>query len=132
MTYIHDVPNHLEVEDTFVLGLTVRQCVIVGCGAAMAYGLFNDLFSSIPNPAIGLVVGLVAAFLLFGVLLAVALVRVGGRGLDEWGLVLLVYSLRPKVYLWRFNAPDACELLDQANLERASGARLEKEAIEEW
>src|SRR5579875_3777011 len=84
MTYIHDVPNHLEVEDTFVLGLTVRQCVIVGCGAAMAYGLFNDLFSSIPNPAIGLVVGLVAAFLLFGVLLAVALVRVGGRGLDEW------------------------------------------------
>lgn len=130
--YMHDVPNCLEVEDSFVLGLTIRQCVIVGTGTAIAYAIFTDLFQLIPDPGVGLIVGLIAAFLLFGVTLTLALVKVSERGLDEWGLVLLTYYLRPKVYLWRFNTPDAFDLLDQTSLEEALGAAQVKEATEEW
>src|SRR5947209_534982 len=125
--YSHKIPNHLEVEDVFILGLSIRQCVIIGVGAAMAYALFTDVFAAIADPVLGLVVGLVAALVLFGCLLAVALIKLAGRGLDEWLLVLLIYQLRPRIYLWRFNHPDAFEQLDQANLESAAGASDEKE-----
>lgn len=129
--YTHKIPNHLEVEDVFILGLTIRQCVLIGVGAAMAYALFTDVFAAFADPVLGLVVGLVAAFLLFGCLLAVALVKLAGRGLDEWLLVLLIYWLRPRTYLWRFNRLDAFEVLDQTHVALAEQAHHEKEA-EEW
>lgn len=129
--YSHKIPNHLEVEDVFVLGLSIRQCVIIGVGAAMAYALFTDVFAAIPDPVLGLVVGLVAASVLFGCLLSVALIKLAGRSLDEWLLVFLIYLLRPQISLWRFNYSDAFEQLDQAHLESAEGANHEKEA-EEW
>ncbi len=129
--YSHKIPNHLEVEDMFILGLTIRQCVLIGVGAAMAYALFTDVFAAIADPVLGLVASLAAAFVLFGCLLAIALVKLAGRGLDEWLLVLLIYWLRPRIYLWRFNYPDAFEMLDQASLASIESARHEKEE-EEW
>lgn len=129
--YSHKIPNHLEVEDVFILGLSIRQCVIIGIGAAMGYALFTDLFAAIADPVVGLIVGLVAAFLLFSCLLAVALIKLAGRGLDEWLLVLLIYQLRPRISLWRFNSPDAFEQLDQTHLASAEEATHNKEA-DEW
>lgn len=132
--YNHKIPNHLEVEDVFILGLSIRQCVIIGVGAAMAYALFIDVFDAIAvtDPVLGLVMGLVAALVLFGCLLAAALTRLAGRGLDEWLLVFLIYQLRPRIYLWRFNHPDTFEQLDQANLASAEGAAMHEKEAEEW
>src|SRR5919197_6313144 len=91
----HEIPTHLNVEDKAFFGLSVRQlsCLIVG--ASSAYGLWNQW----PELPLGLRAGLSAACLLVG--LALALVRPGARGLEEWAFVLLHYATMPKRSVWR-------------------------------
>jgi uncharacterized membrane protein len=78
--------------------------------------------------ALGL--GLTGALLVFLAGVALALIRVHSRGLDEWVIVLLVYFTQPNIYLWHFNRPDAFERLDLSQVE--DKRTNEKEEDQEW
>ncbi len=106
------VPLHLETEDHFLFGLTVRQCLLLFVGAGLSYSLFLQVFDRIPNPMAALIIGLSLALLFFLGMVALAFAHVSGRGLEEWGLVILLYLSQPKVFIWHFNTPDAFDLLD--------------------
>lgn len=104
--YAHKIPGYLEKEDTFVWHLTMRQCVIIGIGLTIAYPLFSTIFNALPNTMAGITLGLVAALPLGAATLALALLNIWERGLDEWGLVLLLYAIQPHLYLWSFVRPN--------------------------
>lgn len=117
------VPNHLDVEDTFVFGLTMRQCLLLFIGAVMSYVLFLNGLSVISDPRLALFGSAAMALLLFVGMLLIALLRLGGRGLEEWGLVSLIYLSRPKIALWRFAPPDACARRPMQARDRATRER---------
>ena len=98
----HEIPTHLNVEDKAFFGLSVRQLTCLIVGASSAYGLWNQW----PELPVGPRAGLAAACLVLG--LALALVRPGGRGLEEWAFVLLHYAATPKRSVWR-PEPDPAE-----------------------
>lgn len=130
--YMHRVPNHLETEDKFILNLSMRQCVILFVALCMGYMLFNDLFNAIPDAGLGLGLGLAAACLLFLAGVALALIRVHRRGLDEWVFILVLYAIAPKTYSWHFNKPDAFELSDLQHSTHVARKNDEKEEENEW
>ena len=91
----HEIPTHLNVEDKLLLGLTVRQTLNLMAGVSATYGMWNqwpDLTPLLRWSTIG------ASLLLT---LAFTLVRIQGRGLDEWGFVVLHYLGTPKALVWR-------------------------------
>lgn len=106
---MHKIPQLLETEDLFLFGLTIRHCLILFVGAITSYVLFAQMVQLLPNPTAGLVSGLILALLFLSGMVALAFVHPQGRGLEEWGLVLLLYASRPRVWLWRPDAPDAFE-----------------------
>lgn len=130
--YTHRVPNHLETEDKFILNLSMRQCVILFVALCMAYALFNDIFNAIPDAGLGLGLGLAGALLVFLAGVALALIRVHRRGLDEWVFILFMYAVAPKTYTWHFNKPDAFELSDLSASAHVERKRNEKEEENEW
>lgn len=130
--YIHRIPNHLETEDKFILNLSMRQCVILFVALCMSYALFNDLFNAIPDAGSGLVLALAGALLVFLAGVALALLRIHSRGVDEWALVLFMYSTQPKRYLWHFKELDTYELLDLYHLVKGMPKTSEKEEEDEW
>ncbi len=119
--YVHKVPAHLETEDKFIFFLTLRQCIVLGVGSTVAYSSFFQVFTAVSTAALGVGLGaglLVALPLIVGAV-AVAFVKVYGRGVEEWAMVLLLYLIQPRIYLWRFASPDAFEELHYAQAERA-------------
>lgn len=99
MTTRHELPTHLGVEDAVVFGLSTRQVGMLVGGAAGS----DACWTSWPDLPAALHLGLPA--LIGAVALAVALVRPGGRGLDDWALVALAYLLLPRRARWRAVAP---------------------------
>ena len=91
----HEIPTHLNVEDKAFFGLSVRQTMNLTAGIAGTYGLWNQ-WPTLPVAVRGV---LAAASLALG--LVMTLVRVYGRGLDQWVFVLLHYLMTPKTSLWR-------------------------------
>lgn len=132
MPYTHWVPNHLETEDKFILNLSMRQCVILFVALCMAYVLFNDIFNAIPAAGLALGLGLVGALLVFLAGVALALIRIHRRGLDEWVFVLFMYAVAPKIYIWHFNQPDAFERSDLSASTHVERNSNEKEEENEW
>src|SRR5690242_15804471 len=130
--YTHRVPNHLETEDKFVLNLSMRQCVILFVALCIAYMVFNDLFHAIPDPGLALGLGLAVTLLVFLAGVALALIHVHKRGLDEWVFILFMYAITPKIYLWRFNKPDAFELSDLYHSAKIKRSPNKKEEEFEW
>jgi len=106
---MYPVPNHLEVEDTFLIGLTMRQWLLLFIGAVTSYLLLLNLLAAIPDPRLAVFGGAALALLFFTGILLLALVRIGGRWMEEWGLVCLLYLARPRVLLWRFPSLDRSE-----------------------
>jgi hypothetical protein len=110
----------------------MRQCVILFVALCMAYMVFNDIFNAIPDPGLALGLGLAGSLLIGLSGVALALIRVHKRGLDEWAFVLLMYAVSPKIYTWRFNKPDAFELSDLSASVKIERKRNEKEEDNEW
>ena len=102
----HEIPTHLNVPDRAWLGLSVRQILYLAAGASTSYALWHE-WSGLP-PALR--IGLAA----LGLLLATtALVRPGGRGLDEWAFALAHFAAAPKIGIWRsLEAPAAGPSMD--------------------
>ena len=91
----HQVPTHLGVEDTLLLGLTGQQVARLIAGGSLAYALWDgDAGTAVPLRA-----GLVALCLL--ATLAFALVRPWRRPLEEWGFVAARYASLPRQAVWR-------------------------------
>jgi hypothetical protein len=101
MPRIYEVPTHLNVEDTLLLGLTPRQLVRLAAFTSLAYGLWDQVTVIPPVPRV-LAAGLLA---LIGAL--VALVQPGGRPLDQWVFAGLAYALAPHCFTWRRPDPEA-------------------------
>jgi hypothetical protein len=100
MPRIIEVPTHLNVEDALLLGLTAGQLARGAACASLAYGAWDQ--------AAGLPVAVRAALSICLVLLglALALIRPGGRPLDEWAFAAAAFALMPRRLCWRSVEPD--------------------------
>ena len=75
----HEVPTHLNIEDTAFAGLTMRQLMVVITGLALAYAAMSELPLPLPvRLAVGAFVLLTTA--------AFSLWQPGGRSLEDWGV----------------------------------------------
>lgn len=91
----HEIPTHMEFEDKMLLGLTGRQVAIVMAGFSCAAGTWGALaFVPVVLRAFAGSVVLVAA-------LALALVRPGGEGLEEWLFAWIRFHALPSRAVWQ-------------------------------
>src|SRR4051794_32613881 len=95
MPRVYELPTHLQVEDTLLLGLTVRQLLRLLIGASLAYGFWDQATALHSFVRLGITAGLA----LLGFL--VALVRPGGRPLDQWLLAALIFYVLPRRGIWK-------------------------------
>ena len=99
----HEVPTHLDVEDRLFLGLTVRQFLYLLVGSSASYTLWQQ------SAAAGDVVRVALVILSLATTLALALLRPGGRPLEEWLAALLVFVATPRQAVWRPREPDSAD-----------------------
>ena len=99
----HEIPTHLNVEDTVLLGLTARQLGTLMACAALGYRVWVQ-WPALPMPVRAALVG---ACLLVG--LALALVRPGGRPLEHWALAGLAYLAAPRRTTWAVAEPNPAD-----------------------
>ena len=100
MARAHEVPNHLNVQDTLFLGLTARQVATFMAFASPAYGIWDQLTIA-PVPVRGTLAGLLV---LAGI--AFTLIQPGNRPLDEWAFALFAYTVTPRRLSWCRSEPD--------------------------
>jgi hypothetical protein len=90
----HALPTHLGVRDPILWGLTDVQLLRLATGVVVAGCVWHQMVLPVGlRTALG-VLALVGAILC-------ALVRVGGRHLDEWLLIAGRYYARPRALVWR-------------------------------
>ncbi len=94
MARTHEVPNHLNVQDTLFLGLTARQVATFMAFASPAYGIWDQLTIA---PLV--VRGALAALVLVAGI-AFTLIQPGGRPLDEWAFAVFAYAVSPRRLRW--------------------------------
>ncbi|MBO0779013.1 MAG: PrgI family protein [Ktedonobacteraceae bacterium] len=130
---MHPIPNHLETEDQFVFGLTIRQCLLLFVGAGLSDALFTNTFALFPQPTtVDLIMCLAMASLCFMGVVTLAFVKRGGRGLEEWGLILLVYLAHSRVYTWHFHTPDQWECREDLCQQQRASHNEEKQEDQAW
>ena len=100
MPRIHEIPTHLNVEDTLLGPLTPSQLVRLAAALSLAYITWDQL-TVLPDP---LRAGLAGLLVLVGVL--VACCRPAGVGLDAWALAALAFALAPRRLAWARPEPD--------------------------
>lgn len=118
----HKIPIHLDQEDKFLVGLTVRQLLILVVGGTLAYLAMptsSDFLSQLIN--------WIATVLIAIVTVLVAFVRIQHRDLDQWFLILLMYQLHPKIFIWS----SLQESGDETDRKVASDQEYAKAGIEE-
>jgi hypothetical protein len=103
VAHTHEVPNHLNVEDTLFLGLSARQVATFMAFASPAYGVWDQL-TVVPLAARGALAGLL---FLAGILFTI--LQPGNRPLDEWMFAVLAYAVTPRRLRWYRPEPDAAE-----------------------
>ena len=99
----HEIPTHLNVEDTVLLGLTARQLGTLMACAALGYRAWVE-WPALPG---SVRIGLVAACLLAGLMLA--LVRPAGRPLEQWALAGMAYVAAPRRTTWSVADPEVAD-----------------------
>jgi hypothetical protein len=95
----HEIPTHLNVEDRAFYGLSVRQVMYLTGGFSLGYGLWNQWGDVLPELRLALSIACALAAV------TLALVRPGGRGFEEWGVVVLRFLLIPRRAAWRLPEP---------------------------
>lgn len=86
------VPQFIEYEAKIVGPLTFKQFVYIGIAAAICFILYFSVPFSI---------FLVSCVILGSIALALAFLKIGGRGLPTLVGNVLKFSLTPKMYIWR-------------------------------
>jgi hypothetical protein len=117
----YQIPTHLEVEDKIIsyngFGLTVRQAFLLVVGWSLAVDVWRSLDALTSLGVAGVALRLVIAAVPGLLACFIAWTKVGGRHLESWLLVVLLYHTKPKVYLWRALA------LQAVPAERAAGRK---------
>jgi hypothetical protein len=103
MPRIHEMPTHLNVEDTLLGPLTPSQLVRLAMGLSLAYITWDQL-TVLPDPPRA---GLAALLVLVGVL--VACCRPAGVGLDVWALAAVAFALASRRLAWARPEPDPAD-----------------------
>lgn len=96
----HEVPTHLNVEDKVLFGLTVRQFLYLLVGSSAACALWDHLVQA--NSTLRVLA--VAVCLL--ATLAFALLRPGGRALEDWLVSALFFLSLPRRATWQVPEPE--------------------------
>jgi hypothetical protein len=99
----HEVPTHLDVEDRVLFGLTVRQFLYLLVGSSASYGLWDQLQDAVAVARFGCVSLCVLLTVAF------ALLRPGGRPLEEWLVAGLAYLATPRRSTWQPREPVAAD-----------------------
>ncbi len=115
MPHLYELPTHLQVEDALIAGLTARQLLRLMIGASLAYGVWDQMVWLPPEVRLALAAVLAVIGILF------ALLRPGGRPLDQWLLAGLLFVVVPRRLVWR---PGAA-LLGRPSRDQAGWAELE-------
>lgn len=94
MARTHEVPNHLNVQDTLFFGLSARQVATFMAFASPAYGIWDQL-TIVPVVARG-------PLALFVVIagLAFTFIQPRGRPLEEWAFAMFAFAVAPKRLRW--------------------------------
>ncbi|MEO7019377.1 MAG: hypothetical protein ABI234_04430 [Ktedonobacteraceae bacterium] len=104
MPKTHIVPTHLRTPETVLtlggLSLSARQFLLLLLGSALGYDLWLHLVILAHVPA-GQVVRLLLALIPFAVSCVLAFVRLAGRELIAWLLVVVRFGNRPRRLVWR-------------------------------
>jgi hypothetical protein len=95
MPHLYELPTHLQVEDQLIAGLTARQLLRLVIGASLAYGVWDQVIWLPPEVRLALAAVLAVIGVLF------ALLRPGGRPLDQWLLAGLLFVVLPRRLVWR-------------------------------
>lgn len=93
------VPQFIEKETSLIGPLTFRQFIYVGAGA----GVIGVLYYMLASESFALFV--MAAIVVGAASLALAFYKVEGMDLPSVLQNFFVYSLRPKIYVWRKKHP---------------------------
>lgn len=96
----HEIPTYLNVEDKAIYGLSVRQVMVLTSGFSLGYGLWNQA-ADLPIE----VRAILAAACALGAV-TFALLRPGGRGLEEWTFAVLRFVAVPRRSVWRTREAD--------------------------
>lgn len=99
------VPTHLNIQDTVVrfgqVKVTSRQFVLLLAGGSLLYTLWlRTAWLETALATIGTALHWSLAVVSIVGVLSLTFGVIAGRTLDIWLLLLLVYWLRPKVYVW--------------------------------
>ena len=103
MPRIHEMPTHLNVEDTLLGPLTPSQLVRLAAGLSLAYITWDQL-GVLPDPLRAALAGLLVL-----VTVLVACWRPAGVGLDAWALAGLAFALASRRLDWARPEPDPAE-----------------------
>lgn len=131
MPSMHKVPIHLDIEDTFVFGLTLRQCLIVGMAAALGWSVFNEVSFALPFQFGAQVLAAFAGLVVACGIGCAAFLRISGRPIEQWAFVGLLYLSAPKLYRWTYNRDVVVEDGEDVEVGGAHEFREEKE-VEGW
>lgn len=91
-----DVPTHLDVEDTVVLGLTLRQMLLLLVGSGAAYTLWVHLL----HAGVPLALGVLVTGCVLAPTIALAFLQPEGLLLDHWLLIRVRYACLPRTLVW--------------------------------
>jgi hypothetical protein len=93
----HEIPTHLDVEDKLLLGLTVRQVLIILLGCAIGYSLWHALGTAHWPTLLRFLLSVIPAL----VAVVLAVLKPAGRPLELWVIIWLRYQAQPHIYTWR-------------------------------
>lgn len=100
----HVVPTHLHTPETVfsfgTLSISVRQFLVLLIGSAISYDCWLHLafFTTAPG---GQIARLILALVPASLALALAFLKLAGRSVEVWLLVLVRFWMRPKRLIWR-------------------------------
>jgi hypothetical protein len=104
----YQIPTHLNVPDKIAIPLlgitfhvTIRQGLILLLGWSTAFNLWRHLERLSAFGVPGLLCRLFFPLLLALATFIIATIQIGGRYLEEWGVLVLRYRRNPMVSLWR-------------------------------
>ncbi len=103
----HEIPTHLDVEDKLLLGLTVRQVLIVMLGCAIGYLLWHAFGQAQWPTMLRFIFSVIPAC----VSVALAVLKPVGRTLELWVIIWLRYQAQARVYTWRPVPADRADAL---------------------
>jgi hypothetical protein len=115
MPRVYELPTHLGVEDQLIFGLTVPQLLRLTVGAAIGYAVWDQLRWIPDDPRLVITVGLTLVGAIF------AVIRPGGRALDQWLLAGVLFAALPRRLTWRRDAA----LLGRSSRDQTEWADLE-------